>query len=63
MGTYNLSAKEILGKLAETLDNLEGDISKANLIVSLEMCKDYPYTVEGESDLMKERWNKIVNTE
>ena len=45
MGTYVVSENELYDALIETLDNIEGDFRKQTLLMALERCKEYKYTV------------------
>lgn len=52
MGTWNSSAEEILEKLEEALNDIEGDFSSKTLKKVLEVLKYYPYVtdkIKGEN--------------
>lgn len=62
MGTYNNSEKEIVEKLAESLDSIEGDFDKETLFGALEKLKQYPYLTNFVSKKQTEAWEKYINS-
>lgn len=62
MGTYNVSTKEIVCAIAEALDEIQGDFSKADLFEALEKCKEYPHVTDYFSAKKQEKWGEYVNT-
>jgi hypothetical protein len=47
MGTYNNSVFEIADKIAEALDNIEGDFNKKTLLKALKLCESYPHVTDN----------------
>jgi len=57
MGIYIVGEKELVEKMAEALDNIEGDFSNRILKDALKKMKEYPYTSNGGSD---KQWRKYL---
>ena len=59
MGTYGVAKIDIVRKLAETLDDIEGDFTQETLEKALDLTKAYPYV----SDKMggEKAWRKLID--
>ena len=58
MGIYNNSKKEIVQKISDALDDIEGDFTQETLLNALEQCKKYPYVVDKE--LSDRAWRRYL---
>jgi len=54
MGTYGVSAQELVGELTECLDNIEGDFTTQELSEALDFLKGYCPTID--STKKQEKW-------
>lgn len=61
MGTYNNSVKEIVIKLAETLNDIEGDFDYLTLCQVCDRLKDYPHIVEPLPKWRFKAWGDYIN--
>ena len=59
MGIWMNSEKDIIEKIAEALDDIEGDFTQESLFQALKKCKEYPYVCDK---IIKDKaWNKYLN--
>lgn len=61
MGTYNNRVKEIVVKLAEALDKIEGDFGLLTLHQACDRLKDYPHIVEPLPKWRFKAWEDYIN--
>ncbi len=59
MGTWNNDHISILRKLAEALDNIEGDFTDKSLQKALAKLSRYPYVCDIEKD--EKSWRKLID--
>jgi hypothetical protein len=50
MGSYKIGQEEIIEKLEQALDSLEGDFTDRELIDCLDVMKHYPYVSDIDKD-------------
>ena len=59
MGTYMYDKKELIDKMIESIENVEGDFTDKSLQEALEVMKLYPYVCDKTKSEVK--WRKAVN--
>lgn len=57
MGTYGVSENELIEKLSDCLDNIEGDFNKLDLFNALEFMKRYAPTSDT-TKVAERNWHK-----
>ena len=55
MGTWGVSEKELIERLTNCLDDIEGDFNKKDLKNALEFMKTYGFTSDA-SDKYRQAW-------
>jgi hypothetical protein len=60
MGNFSISLNELICFLSESLDNIDGDFTKEQLLESLEKLKDYPYISDYVSIKKTKKWNAFI---
>lgn len=60
MGIYIVSKEELIEKLTDCLDNVEGDFNSENLLEALEFMKYYAPTSDT-SKAFEKMWNKKLD--
>jgi len=61
MGVYMNDKMNIIEKLAEALDDIEGDFTQKSLFEALEILKKYPYVCDKR--IHAKSWRQMLLTE
>ena len=60
MGTWGVSSKEIIERITDLLDNIEGDFSTGDLLYALKFLQSYAPT-SNSNEIKEEKWRKKLN--